>query len=169
MERKFRLRGESEVREARAKGKAYADGPLVARIVANEIEPPQNRYAVVAGKRVGNAVQRNRTKRLVREALRKLHPTLHQGHDIVVVVRGTTTDLTGLDVALTSLERIVKRAHLNERSAISRQPDEQSAVSHQPSANRETSQSAKHQSVAHFNDVNCDVPTSGAQVPKADG
>ncbi len=121
MERKFRLRRESEVQDARSKGKSYPDGPLVARVIPNALEPRQNRYAVVAGKRVGNAVQRNRAKRLVREALRALHPSLTPGHDIVVVVRGTTTELSGFDVALRSLERMTMRANLLERSAPDRQ------------------------------------------------
>jgi len=125
VERRLRLRGEAEVRAARAQGKAYADGPLVARVLPNALDPAQNRYAVVAGKRVGKAVERNRAKRLVREALRRLHPNLKQGHDVVVIVRGTPDELPGFDVASACLERIAKRARLVE---------EPSAVSHQPSA-----------------------------------
>ncbi len=112
VERRLRLRSEGDVREARAKGKAFADGPLVVRVLPNALEPPQNRYTVVAGKRVGQAVRRNRCKRLVREAIRHLHPRLQPGHDVVVIVRGTVAELTGFDVALASLERIVKRARL---------------------------------------------------------
>jgi ribonuclease P protein component len=69
---------------------------------------------VIAGKRVGNAVQRNRCKRLVREAIRHLHPRLRPGYDLVVIVRGTVEELTGLDVALDSLERSARRARLLE-------------------------------------------------------
>lgn len=115
MERSLRLREEWEVKEARSRGKAYADGPLVARIYRRPADwdvPPGNRYAVVAGKRVGKAVQRNRCKRLVREALRHLHPTLQQGYDIVVIVRGGTDELTGYAVAASTLERIFRRAGL---------------------------------------------------------
>lgn len=110
----LRLRREAEIREARARGKAYAQGPLVARVLANGTEPPRNRYAVIAGKRVGKAVQRNRCKRLVREAIRHLHPNLKPGHDLVVIVRGTVEELTGFDVALEALERIARRARLLE-------------------------------------------------------
>jgi ribonuclease P protein component len=108
--RALRLREEAEVREARARGKAYADGPLVARVLANDTG--QNRYAVVAGKRVGKAVQRNRCKRLVREAIRQLHPQLRPGFDVVIIVRGGVEELTGLDVAVNSLERIATKAKL---------------------------------------------------------
>jgi ribonuclease P protein component len=108
--RALRLREEAEVRDARARGKAYADGPLVARVLANDTG--QNRYAVVAGKRVGKAVQRNRCKRLVREAIRQLHPQLRPGFDVVIIVRGGVEELTGLDVAVNSLERIAIKAKL---------------------------------------------------------
>jgi ribonuclease P protein component len=126
VERRLRLRGEAEVRAARARGKAFADGPLVARVLPNALEPAQNRYAVVAGKKVGKAVERNRAKRLVREALRRLNPGLSQGYDIVVIVRGTAEELPGFETALACLERIATRARLvGEPSAVSRQPSEE--------------------------------------------
>jgi len=112
VERDLRLRRESEVRRARARGRAFADGPLVARVLANQTEPRQNRYAVVAGKKVGKSVQRNRLKRLVREAIRHLHPRLAPGHDVVVVVRGTVEEMPGLAVAEATLRRIVTKAGL---------------------------------------------------------
>jgi ribonuclease P protein component len=125
VERRLRLRGEAEVRAARAQGKAYADGPLVARVLPNALEPVQNRFAVVAGKRVGKAVERNRAKRLVREALRRLHPGLRQGYDVVVIVRGTPEELPGFDVALACLQRIATRARLmDEASGVRRQASE---------------------------------------------
>jgi ribonuclease P protein component len=112
--RELRLRREAEVRVARARGKAYADGPLVVRVKPNPERTAhnRNRYAVVAGKRVGSAVERNRCKRLVREAIRRLHPRLRQGNDLVIIVRGGVDELTGLDVAEASLTRITKRAGL---------------------------------------------------------
>ena len=112
MERSLRLRREAEVRRARGRGRAWADGPLVARILPNGITPPQNRYTVVAGKKVGKAHERNRAKRLAREALRLLHPRLRQGFDIVVIVRGTLDELPTFAVADASLTRILTRAGL---------------------------------------------------------
>ena len=100
----------------RSRGRAFADGPLVARVLPNATAPPVNRYAVVAGKKVGGAVQRNRLKRLVREALRHLHPNLAPGHDVVVVVRGNVEEMPGYDVARAALERIVRRANLLQPS-----------------------------------------------------
>ena len=119
VERRLRLRREAEVRRTRARGRSFADGPLVARVLPNGSDPPANRYAVVAGKKVGKAVQRNRLKRLVREAIRHLHPELAPGHDVVVVVRGTVEEMPGYEVARGSLDRIVRRAGLLRATAAS--------------------------------------------------
>lgn len=112
MERRLRLRREWEVRRVRSRGRAFADGPLVARVLRNDLDPPANRYTVVAGKKVGGSVQRNRLKRLVREALRHLDPSLAPGHDVVVVVRGGVDEMPGYAVARAALDRILRRAGL---------------------------------------------------------
>lgn len=110
--RQYRLRREGDVRQVRKRGRATADGPLVARILRNDLVPAQNRYTAVAGKRCGNAVQRNRLKRLVREAVRQMHPRLKPGYDVVVICRGTVEEMPGLAEAQRSLERIFRRAGL---------------------------------------------------------
>lgn len=112
MDRSLRLRDDWEVRNARARGKAYAQGPIVVRVFPHPEDPRPNRYAVVAGKKIGKAHERNRCKRLVREALRNLHPSLKPGHDIVVILRGGPDELTGYDLAYDTLERLFRRARL---------------------------------------------------------
>lgn len=112
MERKLRLREESEVRAARARGRSVVEGPLVIRYLRNASDPPANRYAVVAGRKSGGAVQRNRLKRVTREALRALHPRLTPGFDLVVIIRGTVEELPGTAAAATILTRMLGKAHL---------------------------------------------------------
>jgi len=51
------------------------------------------RYGITASRRVGNSVQRNRAKRLVRESLRLSAGRIRKGLDIVVVVRSPANGL----------------------------------------------------------------------------
>lgn len=110
--RRYRLREEADVRRVRSRGKSWAHGPVIARVLPNELDPAQNRYAVIAGKRCGKAVQRNRLKRLVREALRGFHPHLRTGYDIAFICRGTVDEMPTLVEAQTALTRIFTRASL---------------------------------------------------------
>jgi len=110
--RALRLRSDFEVRQARARGKAYADGPVVIRVLRNDAMPPANRYAFIAGKRAGGSVQRNRVKRLCREAIRHAHPRLRLGHDLVVIIRGTADELPDQATVTPLIEGLLRRARL---------------------------------------------------------
>lgn len=53
-----------------------------------------NRIGIVTGKKIGNAVKRNRSKRVIREAFRLIEPTLREQtqkrYDFIFVARGKT-------------------------------------------------------------------------------
>jgi ribonuclease P protein component len=51
------------------------------------VAPGSGEFALVAGKKVGGAVQRNRARRVLRAALREVAPKGMDGHDIVLVAR----------------------------------------------------------------------------------
>lgn len=112
MERDLRLRRERDVRVARARGRSVTLGPYVIRYLRNPATPEANRYTVVAGKKCGGAVQRNRLKRVTREALRSLHPRLATGFDCVIILRGTVEELPSTAVALDLLTVLFQRASL---------------------------------------------------------
>jgi ribonuclease P protein component len=115
LERDLRLRRERDVRVARARGRSVTHGPYVLRYLRNPAAPDANRYTVVAGKKVGGAVQRNRLKRITREALRTLHPRLATGFDCVIILRGTVEELPSSTVALDLLTVMFGRAGLLPR------------------------------------------------------
>lgn len=112
MERELRLRRERDVRVARSRGRSVTLGPYVIRYLRNPATPDANRYTVVAGKKCGGAVQRNRLKRVTREALRTLHPRLAPGYDCVIILRGTVDELPSTAVAFDLLTVLFQRAGL---------------------------------------------------------
>jgi ribonuclease P protein component len=76
------------------------------------LDPPRNRYTVIAGKKIGKAHDRNRCKRVTREALRGIDPIIQQGLDMVIIVRGGVDELTGTAVAADALADIVWKLRL---------------------------------------------------------
>ncbi len=48
------------------------------------------RIGITTSKKIGNAVQRNRARRVIREAYRQLAPQISGGYDIVFVARTRT-------------------------------------------------------------------------------
>ena len=59
--------------------------------------PPVRRLGVIASRRVGNAVARNRAKRLLRETFRIHQQMLPSSCDLVLIARASILD-TGLEV-----------------------------------------------------------------------
>jgi ribonuclease P protein component len=60
---------------------------------ATEEAPP--RLGISVGRRVGGAVERNRVKRLLREAFAAVAPGLPPSHDFVLVARAEAAELAG--------------------------------------------------------------------------
>ncbi len=94
-------------------GKSYAH-PLVV-LIALPNEKDQSRFAVSASRSIGNAVQRNRAKRILRETIRPLIPTIAPGWDLVILARKPMANANFDDIgsALTSL---LSRANLLEKT-----------------------------------------------------
>jgi ribonuclease P protein component len=75
-------------------------------VVASDREAPRAaaaavgpRLGITVGRRVGNAVIRNRVKRNVREWFRGSRGTLPRGSDVIVIARHPARGLSGADTA----------------------------------------------------------------------
>lgn len=106
MKREFRLTKTTDFKRVRHTGKSYAHPLLVLVALSNELA--QARVAVSASRSVGNAVQRNRAKRLMRECIRLQMPYLAPGWDLVFLARSKISGAAFnnvQDAVLTVLER----------------------------------------------------------------
>jgi ribonuclease P protein component len=85
MQRRFRLHRSGDIQRVRRTGKSYAHPLLI--LVAVRSGERGKRLAVTAGKRLGGAVERNRARRRIREAVRPLVDKLPEGWDFLLVAR----------------------------------------------------------------------------------
>lgn len=83
-----RLLNSRDFRKVREKGKS-SQGRLLRLGVLKESEPKPTRIGLVTSKRVGGAVDRNKTRRRLREMIRAVLPSIAPGFDIVVVAKSS--------------------------------------------------------------------------------
>jgi len=85
MKRAFRLRKPDQFQRVRRDGKSWGSSLLTLNAASSRRRG--TRCGFVVGKRVGNAVERNRARRRVREAVRIVYDHLALGWDLVFIVR----------------------------------------------------------------------------------
>ena len=126
MQRKFRLTRSEDFKRVRRSGKSYAH-PLVVLIVQTHdqrsttpalhafgggpVDQPRIKVGVAAGRTVGTAVYRNRTKRLLREAMRPLIPNIVSGLDLILIARPGLVSST-LEETRQALLTLLQRAQI---------------------------------------------------------
>ncbi|MGD2145079.1 MAG: ribonuclease P protein component [Anaerolineae bacterium] len=121
MERRLRLRHSRDVERVYDEGESWAHPLLVLVIRPNVVG--FSRVGVAASRKVGNAVQRNRAKRLLREAARSLYPTFEsEGWDIMLIARPKLIDVGEMAVE-EALASLLGRAELQDLQSQNRKRD----------------------------------------------
>ena len=85
MHRRYRLTNTTDFKRVRRTGKSLAHPFAILQTCPNDLT--HSRFGFVAGKTVGNAVHRNRAKRILREIVRPLIPEIRSGNDVVLIAR----------------------------------------------------------------------------------
>jgi ribonuclease P protein component len=106
-----RLRRHGEFARAQRAGRRVATEHFTLLVAAQPPPPRPARLGVVASRKLGNAVHRNRAKRLCRECFRRWPDLLPPGVDLVVVVRSGAPELSFSQVReeWRGVERVLKR------------------------------------------------------------
>ena len=118
MKRTYRLRRPDQFQRVRREGRSWGGSLLTLNAAANRRRV--SRCGFVAGKRVGKAVERNRARRRVREAVRLVYDQIAPGWDLVFVIRSpalATIEWTQLQA---TVEHLLRRAGVWRESAVGR-------------------------------------------------
>ena len=113
MQRNFRLTRSTDFKRVRRNGKSYAHPLLVLIAIESKDHLSTTRVGVAAGKSVGNAVKRNRAKRLIRAAAQELYPRIESGYDLVLIARAPIIQVK-MPVVRTALQELLLRANLRK-------------------------------------------------------
>lgn len=84
-QRLVRLRHRTDFERVRALGQSWRHPLLILLVCQND--QTVSRIGVIAGRKMGGAVERNRARRLLREAARLAYDRLAPGWDIVLIAR----------------------------------------------------------------------------------
>lgn len=113
MNRHFRLTGSADFKRVRHNGKSFPHPFVVLVIAPNDVG--KARIAVAAGRSVGNAVQRNRAKRVMRAAIRPMLKDIHPGWDLLLIARRPIMNVSSQETQF-AVADLLRRANVLPRT-----------------------------------------------------
>ncbi|MDR1734767.1 MAG: ribonuclease P protein component [Oscillospiraceae bacterium] len=105
----------------RCYGRAKVQGSAIVVTYAVRGKTPRSRFGITTSKRIGNAVQRNRARRILKEALRTMEEPLRGSWDIVLVAKEAT-----VRAKMPQVRRVIE-GHLRKVGAL-RDPNAQNGT-----------------------------------------
>jgi len=100
-----------EFLRAYKRGKGYVDSLVVMYVIKNRYG--FTRFGITSSKKVGNAVKRNRARRVLRQSVRNIGFDMNAGYDIILVARAKTAYVKQQQVEA-QLRNLAKQAGLIE-------------------------------------------------------
>lgn len=110
LQREYRLKRRNDFRRVFRAGESFANRQFVVYAFPRAEEGPP-RIGISVSKKVGNAVTRNRVKRLVKEVTRQWVPVLRPQTDVVIIARIPVAKMDYHQVK-SSLRHVFTRAKL---------------------------------------------------------
>lgn len=105
------LKKNNEFRRLYSKGRFFKNPLIVTYVIKTKSDCV--RVGITTSKKIGNAVLRNRSRRIIREAYLSLLPELKTGYDIVFVARGKTPYVKSSDI-LRVMKKQLKEAGIRK-------------------------------------------------------
>jgi ribonuclease P protein component len=103
------LKTTAQFERVRREGRSWGAGLLVLNAARNGEEIV--RCGFITGKKVGKAVQRNRARRLIREAVRKRLPDIKPGWDLVWIGRANIAGAT-FEAVCSDVDSLLQRSRV---------------------------------------------------------
>jgi ribonuclease P protein component len=95
-----------DFRRLYSRGKSLVNPALVTYVMKNRAG--FCRVGITTSKKIGNAVERNRARRVIREAYRQLQPKIKGNYDLVFVARVRTIRMKSTDIQAVMTEQLAR-------------------------------------------------------------
>ncbi|MGJ9385295.1 ribonuclease P protein component [Salipaludibacillus sp. CF4.18] len=118
MKREYRLKKNEDFQHVFQRGYSVANRQFVVYQV-KKVDQTTIRFGLSISKKIGNAVMRNRIRRLMKEVLRELTDKCHQDRDVIIIARKPVADMDYHEIKK-SLNHVLKVAKLQKTHSIER-------------------------------------------------
>lgn len=108
MKRSYRLRRPDQFQRVRRDGRSWGSSLLTLNAALSRRRV--TRCGFVVSKRIGKAVERNRARRRVREAVRLVYDRIAPGWDVVFVIRSPAVATVEFTHIQETVEQLLRRA-----------------------------------------------------------
>ena len=110
LKKAYRIKKNSEFQDIFKTGKSFANRELVIYYKKKQ-DQEHFRIGISVGKKIGNAVTRNRVKRCIREAFIQLEPSIKHNVDIIIIARNPVNHMDSEDMKR-SLTHLLRKQRL---------------------------------------------------------
>lgn len=119
MKKRYRIKKEKEFQAIIQKKQSFANRNFVVYIAQNGDED-HFRVGISVGKKIGNAVMRNRVKRQIRQGIFELKDQIDEKYRFILIARPSITQLSTAEVKkniyhVLNLANIIKKNRGNEK------------------------------------------------------